>query len=594
MTPTSGRPSADQVKPPAWRRALQAYASLPRELRFVLLLAVILHGCALSWGMPGSDAWDNDGIAPRDILPGLAETFTPGSYYTYPPLQLAILGVLTLPVTVAAVVRAGTTSVPAVVHEILAPSYMTAFTMTARVVCLLQSLGVILALASMAKELAGEDEARGRRAATLTALFATVGAPFTYYSHTSNLDVPYLFWGSLGALMIVRTLTRQDPRLLRRAALFAAMAAATKDQAYALFLFSAPAAIGAWLAFDPWARSNARRIAKESVISAGIVVGTLAVLDGAVFNPSGFRARLRFLSGPASQDFATYSKDLNGRIDNVLDIGHELMRHYPLASASFLVAGLVTCVAMGRRSGRRYVIASLLPLAIAISFTLGFNLTARRVEERFTLPHALLLAIYAGYGLELAWSAKNAVMRPIGRLAVGGVLAWGLYEAARVDATMLLEPRYKTEAYLEEHARDQTIEVHGLNVYLPRFPASAHVTRVGSGPTDHRNPLPGVTEVQDKLSDIGIRKPRFVVVSLCYAWRYLRRDMSAKSGRIYPTTQHEDASDADATAMFQSLFDQRDGYHIAQIAEIKGVPFEPYSIHGSLNCPTFTFERNGP
>lgn len=594
MTATSARPTDDEVKPPAWLRLVRACASLPFALRVVLVLATVLHGCALSWGMPASDAWDNDGIAPRDILPGLAETFTPGHYYTYPPLQLAILAALTLPVTVAAVIGAGTTELPAVVREILAPRYMTAFTMTARVVCLLQSLGVIVALALIAQELAGKDTARARRAGSFAALFATFGAPFTYYAHTSNLDVPYLFWGSLGALFLVRTLTRRDPRLLRRAALFAAMGAATKDQAYALFLFSAPAAIGSWVLADPWARRNARRIAREGLIAASIGAAALAVLDGAVFNPTGFRARLRFLSGPASQDFATYSKDLRGRIDNVVDIGHELLRHYPPVAALLVALGLVVCVRAGRRAGRSELVASLVPLAIAVSFTLGFNLTARRVEERFTLPHALFAAVYAGIALESVWAVRGKALAWIARSAVAVVVAWGLYHAARVDATMLLEPRYATEAFLEAHARGETIEVHGLNVYLPRFPESARVARVGPGPVDKRNPLPGVTEIQAPLAAIETRKPRFVVVSLCYAWRYLQGDMSAKSGRIYPTTQHRDANDSDATDLFHGLFEQRIGYRLAHAAEIKGAPFEPYRIHGSLNCPTFTFERSAP
>src|SRR5262245_2910521 len=112
-------------------------------MKIVLALAALLHGVGLFWGLPASDGWDNDGIAPRDILPGLASTFTPGDFYTYPPVHLALLAVLTLPVTVVAIVRApGPLSVASVVKEILAPGYMTAFAATARVVSLVMSLGL--------------------------------------------------------------------------------------------------------------------------------------------------------------------------------------------------------------------------------------------------------------------------------------------------------------------------------------------------------------------------------------------------------------------------------------------------------------------
>ena len=40
----------------------------------------------------------------------------------------------------------------------------------------------------------------------------------------------------------------------------------------------------------------------------------VAVIDGAVFNPSGFRARVAFLTGPASKDFEMLSRDGHGRL----------------------------------------------------------------------------------------------------------------------------------------------------------------------------------------------------------------------------------------------------------------------------------------
>src|SRR3954466_5896782 len=109
--PAAALASASPSDRPAlgrWARARARMATvalaLPRELRIVLLLATVLHGIGLSWGLPASDAWDNDGVAPRDILPGLAATFTPGDYYTYPPVHLALIALLTLPVTAVAVI----------------------------------------------------------------------------------------------------------------------------------------------------------------------------------------------------------------------------------------------------------------------------------------------------------------------------------------------------------------------------------------------------------------------------------------------------------------------------------------------------------
>jgi hypothetical protein len=587
---SEGRARSDDPKPAAWRRLAARVATLPLALRGVLMLAAVLHGVGLSWGMPASDAWDNDGIAPRDILPGLAQTFTPGEYFTYPPAQLLLLAILTLPVTLLAAVRAGSTSVATVIHVILAPAYMTAFTMTARVVVMLMSLGIIVAIAAMTDEIAGPRTPSAVRPGTFAALLATLGVPFTYYSHVSNLDVPYLFWASLGALWMVRAIARREPRRLGLAMVFAVLAIATKDQAYAMFVLAGPACGALWLLADPWARQNARQIAREIALGALKAGPLLLLLDGAVTNPSGFRRRLAFLSGSASQDFATYRQDLTGRIDNFLDAFRSFGMHYPRVAAIFVVLGLALTIHRARKDADRpRIVAALVPLAIALSFTLAFNMVARRVEERFSLPQMLFAAVYGGAGLAWAWERRGAP-----RVACVAVLFAAGWDAVRVDATFLREPRYEAEAFLAQHAIGETVEVHGLNVYLPRFPEGAHVTRVGPTPTDKRNPMPGITEVQAPFSNIAERSPRFIVVSGCYTWRFDERDFAAEGSRISPTTVKRDASDPDATNFFRGLAAGRLGYHLVHAAGADDHGWlKPVPIHASLACPIFTYER-GP
>ncbi|MCL2724038.1 MAG: hypothetical protein FWD69_06330 [Polyangiaceae bacterium] len=568
-------------------------ASLPPGARAALLVAFLLHACGIFWGMPASDAWDNDGIAPRDFLPGLAETFAPGSYFTYPPLHLAILAVLTLPVTLVAVVRAKSMSVPDVLSEIVAPSYMTMMAMTARFVALGMSLVIIVALAKIAHEIAPPE--RKSSAMTWTAWFSTLGAPFTFYSHTSNLDVPYLFWASLALLWLTRAIVRREPRRLRTFALLAACAVATKDQAYAVFLYGAPAALFLWIALDRWARDNVRSIGKELAIGGAMAALFLAFVDGAITNPSGFRKRVAFLSGAASQDFATYSKDAAGRWFALVDTVHAFYTHYPMGLAVFVMLGLGYAVYAGRKQGRRMLVGALVPGLAALSFTLAFNLVARRVEERFTLPQMLFISVYGGLGMSLLWT--SAIARTLARAVVLVAIGFGLHRAMSVDAMLLREPRYETEAFLRAHVNPgDTIEVHGLGTYLPRFPSWATVTRVGPDSTAKRGILPGVREVQATLTDVAARSPRWIVVSSCYVWRFGERDdmpWRATSGRIVPTTQRRDNNDEDAVHFFHELFGQQLGYRVVNDAFVPGDGFfPPVYMHGSLGCRVFTFERD--
>ena len=458
-----------------WRRVLYFVDRLPLELRLVLLLAAILHGAGLSWGMPGSDAWDNDGVAPRDVFPGLISTFTPGDYYTYPPLHLAIVALLTLPVTIAAVVRAGSTSAAAVIQEIVKPPYMTTITMTARIVTLLMSLGIVAIIAFVAAEVAPRE--RRRSVATFAALFATLNWTFSYYSHTSNLDVPYLFWASLALLWLVRAIARLEPRRLRAFAAFAALAVATKDQAYAMFLLGAPAALVVWAWLDRWPRENRRlprEILREIAIATIVGVVLVLVIDGALFNPSGFRARIAFLTGPASKNFEILSRDVRGYVLAFIDSFLYFRRHYPPALAIFVVLGIGVAIARARKLGSSVFAASLAPLLVALSFSLCFNVAALRAEERFTLPQMLVAAVYAGSGLDRLWNGRGGAPRWVARAACVAALLLASIECIRVVATLFAEPRYDTEAFLAANAGpSDTIETHGLNVSSPAVPAGA-------------------------------------------------------------------------------------------------------------------------
>ena len=78
--------------------------------------------------------------------------------------------------------------------------------------------------------------------------------------------------------VFARALGRDEPRLLRRALVLAALAAATKDQAYAMFLFALPIAFA----------MSARRAWKEAAIAVGLAGLVLLVTDAVIFNPSGF------------------------------------------------------------------------------------------------------------------------------------------------------------------------------------------------------------------------------------------------------------------------------------------------------------------
>jgi hypothetical protein len=363
-----------------------------------------------------------------------------------------------------------------------------------------------------------------------------------------------------------------------------------------MFLLAAPLAVLTWAIVD---RPNARRVGGAALAAAALAIGLVLLIDGAFFNPRGFAARLAFLSGPASRDYATYAATATGRYSALVDTVRAFAWHYPSVLAPFVALGVVLAVGGAARTRRATtVVAACVPALVAASFTVAFNLVALRVEHRFTLPQALALAVYGGIALERLASAFDVRARwGSGARAVGGSLsaaalasaAWG---AVHLDANLLDDPRYDAERWLRDHARaGDVIEVHGLSVYMIRFPEAARVERVGPTPLDRRNPMAGVTEVQASLSDIGRRRPRFVVANECFASFFRGWATGGPDGRIEPASMRRDDADADATNFFRALFEGRLPYRMVHESTIASSLFPRIGIHASVGCPMFVFER---
>jgi hypothetical protein len=566
------------------RERLRRAATSP--LFWVLLGVLALRLVGLGWGLPASDGWDNDGVAPRDFLSGLVETFTPGKFFTYPPVHLVLLGLVTSPITGVALAKAPSLAPAEVIGEILKVPYMTAAALVARAISAVMSVGIVWAMAKIAEEL------RGRRAGLAVAIVCGLNAPLTYYAHTTNLDVPYLFWASLALLALVRTLARREPRRLRHVAVLAALAIGTKDQAYATIGLAAPLALVAWLAMDPWPRKNLRAVLTNALAAALLFAALLLVTLAIVFNPTGFRARLAFLVGSASQDFAHYSTDAKGLALVVADSLLRFERYYPWVLGVAVVLGLVVAVRSGRENLRA---AALVPLLGALSFTVLFNCTARRTEHRFLLPQMVFWSVYAGIFLEvLVFQLRSRTQRRLGAAIAGVLFGWALFKCADVDANLVLDPRYEAEAWLNEHAAaGDVIEVHGLNVYLPRFPAQARVIRVGHEPVNRRNPLPGVLEVQGDYGDAERRDARFLVVSEGWVWRYLidLDEWTAQSGKVLPKTQLQNSTEADGTTFFQGLVKGRRGFTRVHESKWTSTLWPRLDIHASTAREIWIFER---
>jgi len=483
---------------------------------------------------------------------------------------------------------------------------MTSFAVVARAVNAAASLATVVCIGHMAEKVAG------RRARLWTMAFAGFEAASTYYAHTSNLDTPALFWACLALAALSRTVRTDCPSDLRRVSLFAACAVATKDQMYGAFVLTLPMVTAAWAADRRRQGKPLAELMRETLRFAVVTPALVLLLDGAFMNPTGFVSRVRFLVGPASQDFAEYTRDTAGRLAALRDALTFLPKHYPVAAGLVFVAGIA--LALARNSGLARI-AACVPLAAMASFTLTFNCVARRVEERFMLPQMQLIAIYGGCAVawalhEAPWSrapidavrhlpdrirsSLQRTLRLFFRFGAALVVLACVRMSLIVVAEMLRDARYDAEAFLNEHvAPGETIETYGTNVYLPRFPQKAHITRIDITSPTSRNPLPDTTEVQDKLGNIASRRPAWVVVSTGYAWRFLRDRVTIETGRNFAESQRRALDSDDTTTHIRNLVSGASAYPLVHRSHYEGVGpwLPPRPLHASLACDVLIFKR---
>ncbi|MGD0678892.1 MAG: hypothetical protein ABSC94_26100 [Polyangiaceae bacterium] len=510
------------------RGSVTRWAGRNRLLASVLFAFGVAVATGFTWGLPGSHSWAADSISPRSCgLGAIVETYRPGHFHTYPPLHMALLSLLSLPWIALAATRVGTGE-QALGLELIKVSYMTGIEVSARLLTAAMAISTLL-LASRLWSRIG-----GRAVGIAAAVVIGTNATFVYYAHTGNLEVPYLFWVTW-ALVELERVMKGEPREMR-ALLLSTAAVLTKDQAAAALILPV-----AWVFVVPrllprpvpnsLRRPDGRRVVR-AVLSA---LATYAVASGACVNPTGFRRRLAFLFGPASQTWAGYPPGLRGALalgcDAVRATSHFTSRAIGIAA----VLGLVVAVAKttGVDRARR-----LLPFAAAASFTLFFTLSARRSDDRFLLPQSVFFFPYAGFALSTAWRAWP---RARAALAPGAAFAClpAVVGVASLDATLLFDPRYEAERLLERLPRGTHVEVFGGPIFLPRVPRTLVAVRPGVEPVADRQRIAGVDDLVDPAMDPRPRAPAVIVL----ATELSRDEAAAPPGQVPPfgLMQYRDA-----------------------------------------------------
>jgi hypothetical protein len=577
------------------RRAVRSIVEFARTLaaedhvvtRIALVLALV-QSVACLWDLPGH-SWENDGIASGVVFDGIVDNLVPGSAARYPLLHFVISLVASLPALVLIPVLAPSIASEHLVATATSVTVMTGVAICVKLVTILMSSLSLLLISRYARN------TWDVRAGRWTALFFTVNLSLSYYGRVSNLDGPYLMWAALGLdrwISVDRQPAPASVRDYRLLGVFCALAIATKDQAYAMVL---PLLLVPALGRP--SRDHTRRLLQ---MVAGFL-GAYAVASGALFNPLGFVARIRLLTGANSQDWKWYDDSVLGLRVNVHDIIVSLPGWWwPLPVLMVCAIGLGAAVVSALRSRR---LSPLMPCLMALSSVALFTLVVKRAEHRFLLPAAFSATYYAGAGAAvLLRIARGALTERAIQVGLAVCVAVAALPCTDLIATQWSDGRRAVSAWLARQPPGTRVETYGWSVYQPHFDtspgASYRVTRLQ--PPDQRpwGGLSGVPLVHGFYRDVNARGPDVLIVVESFAHQYL--PYATHPGHRLDAQYARAQQEADAGAFFRAaLRDQLPGYHLRWIAAPALPPFlramglEPVRIHSSTGTLTWVLTRNG-
>jgi hypothetical protein len=443
-----------------------------RVLAGIVALALVLMLLGIHWGLPNYESWNGDDISPAKPLRVVHDWLRGNHKYPYLHwwLNLALYAPWILAVAAMGEVDLG--CFPRLGPECFAHPLrdMTVFMAVTRSLSVAMGVGVVLATRRLALALHGD-----RAAALFAALFCAASPTFVFFCHTGNLDLPLLFWFTLSLVAAVSLWRRGAPLDYAAFGLLAGCALATKDAIVGAYVLPGLALLGV----------HGKRVGRESglrgaallravlfdrrlLVLVAIVLGLFALVQNALFNPSGVVEHFKIWTegGPV----LNYLRSRNTGALHVL-------RHLSFSLEALLGAPMLALCAAGAAFCAFAVRRSLALWIPFFSYT-ALGLAPSFVEPRLVLPLLPLLAVWGGVLASRLVQLRGAP-RFLGAALLALVAGHEVLLALNLDLRMIRDSRYAVEAWLAENVpRGTPIATLSGSGFLPRVRRMGYDARV--------------------------------------------------------------------------------------------------------------------
>ena len=429
-----------------------------RPMLVLVLFAIVLLAWGVHIGVAPWRSWAADELRPDLVADAAGQWFANGWAALYPPLHFYLLNAVIAPFSVLAQ-RGWLTLTDG---ETLARAHVIARCVSIVMGSLTLLLTAVLAAMTI-----------GARRGVVAAVFLLAVPVFVFYSKTTNVDMPYLFWVALAMVLLVKALRSRSPAEYALLGGAVALAVATKDQAYGFFAGAAAVLVWSVMRDTPagwsWTKRAAATI-RDRRLWAGLLtcVAVYVVVMGALWNVEGVREHFRLIvEGP--QPFRMFPRSPQGTIDAVLATFAVLVSTLGPVTLVFASAGLA--VALANRTQYREL---LMLLALPASYVVTFIGIVGYVYDRFLLGFAVIAALFAALGLESTMAViRNGRVRAVMTAAVLGL---ALVPSVALNWRIVADSRLQVERWMAANLTDDPFVLAvGTRSYLPNLFPYRHV-----------------------------------------------------------------------------------------------------------------------
>jgi hypothetical protein len=525
-----------------------------RALAAIVAAALALMLIAFDWGLPNLHAWNGDDVAPEKPLRVVHDWLF--GHHKYPyfhwwlnlPLYVPWLSVVAL----RGELDLG--CFPRIRTKCFADPWrdMTVFIAISRALSVAMGVGIVLLTRRLALAVHGD-----RGAALLAAAIAAGSPVLVFFAHTSNLDVPVVFWFTASLVAAARIGERGALLDYALFAVLAGFAITTKDPilgAYPLLGLALLAVhfrrVGRETGLAGAALARAAFLDRRLVALVGTLAGIYVVVQNVIFNWSGFVDHWGFWI----EGSPVYNA-LRHRAPGVVRFSWQF-----LLSLEGLLGGAVLGLCAAGAVYALWKVPRTRWLALPAVAYFVVSLRPAFVEPRLVLP---LLPIAAVFGGVLGARVLRA-RRPAARAAAAAALALAFAHeyagALHLDVRMLYDSRYEAEEWIDANVpKGERITALAAPAFLPRVDRMGYPVR-----------WVALTDIQRGLVEADGAK-----------WLLLLEGAHPSSDRAY----------------LDGIRGGRFGYDVAFVAEGR-VPFlrwlEPRRAPGAVSPRVFVLRKREP